>query len=187
MKQHGSPDGDGRLRRILRRGDPAGDGNDPSPAEVDRLRRRILAQAARDRARRPARPGWRWAAAAALAVVGVLLAWKPLTDRPSAPATRAQALPVVEEPAPAVRTPADVAPPPPPARGPEPPTVAARVAEPDTPATGPALSREAAGPRKPPSSRQMQFVTARGTRIIWTLNPDLDLGSLESPEKGEPS
>ena len=70
---------DDEIRQLLRRGDPAGDGETLAPDEVARLRRKILAEIPSERPR-----GWRpaWAlglsvAAAAVLVSIVVFIWTP--------------------------------------------------------------------------------------------------------------
>ena len=172
---------DRELRDWLRRGDPAAEDPGPDPLELGRMRRRILAAAAR----RPAlglRLAWGTAGAVALLLVvlagrGVLLperpgagpmepgteglgsgapgpgddASTPVSGLPAAPGTPAPAE-VVELPA----VPRDL----------PPPSVMAAPAE-------PAVARAAL--REVRRARQIQFTAPGGTRIIWTLDPDFKL------------
>lgn len=84
---------DEALRDLLRRGDPAGDGAQPSAEEWSRVRRRILAAEAAGAA--PAR-SWRelrWATALAAAAILVLFAVAPDAPRPAPLAPAAPAAP----------------------------------------------------------------------------------------------
>jgi len=73
------PRSDDRLRALLRTGDPAADGREPTDEERARLRRRVLSQVP-ERGR-----SWRWlpvaTAVAALLVAVVLLTGPGATDR----------------------------------------------------------------------------------------------------------
>ena len=110
---------DERLRRWLRRGDPAAEELPPDAAAMGRIRARMLAEM------RPAsgrQPRLSWAAAAALAIALLLLGHRETVRLPW--------------------------------RGRVP---------------------EAAVSVAAPVARQIHFVTAKGTRVYWTLDPDFRL------------
>jgi hypothetical protein len=65
----------------------------------------------------------------------------------------------------------------------DPPAPRLEVSVPETTPVAPAVLP----PAEPRQPRQMQFVTSRGTRVIWTLNPDFDLGSSPTSEQGDVS
>ncbi len=193
MKRHQRPD-DEPLRALLRAGDPANDGQVPTSMEIDQMRRRMLNAAAKTQAQRGASlPVLRWAAAVAAVFVVTLAGWQALRQRPAeAPGVSSQTPTLIVEdgstgaapesteetssPWESVRpAPVAVA-----TAGVEPEDITSTLESAESPTT-PAVMDDTAR-----SARQMQFVTARGTRIIWTLNPELDLGSLR-PEKGETS
>jgi len=72
------------LQAWLRRGDPLGDGCEPAPSEVARLRQRVIDAAER-------RPARRWVpslAAAAALVLAVAAAWITVSERSSQPPER---------------------------------------------------------------------------------------------------
>jgi hypothetical protein len=187
---------DKALSTLLRRGDPAGDGRDPSPAEVAAWRQTVLA-AARDRLPGRYRQAWNVAmATAGLLLLAVLLV--PLL-RPSTVAPPSPQVADLGEPA----APDQVAPP---ARG----TGALPDSEPtgrgrettDTIASGRVDPKTASHPgagairpadTMPPASgashlesaapspaRTIRFTAPGGTRIIWKLDPGFSV-----PHKGE--
>ncbi len=174
------------LRHALQQGDPAGEGG-LAPAERDRLRRQIVAAA-----ETPGRPWFPvvrtlgYAAAGLAAVMGGWLALQSLTQRTATPPilppairtpavaqnTSGEALPdkTVQEPLP------------------DPVRVAAQPLEEPAENVVPAEAVVLAvlppsGPREP---RQVQFIVGT-TRVIWTLDPDFDLGPSRTAEQGETS
>ena len=117
---------DDELRALLRRGDPAGDGDLPSGEEIAEMRRTVLDAI-------PRRRRIRWfplaAATAAMALVVVLIS-------PARPGRQS----------------ADTSLP---------------TAVTEDLGSGPQTSSD--------RRRQIQFATENGTRIIWVLDPDLNL------------
>jgi hypothetical protein len=191
------------LGTLLRQGDPAADGSELGPAEVERMRRRVVRAAAEDRvAGLPGLPILRLAGYAAAALAVVLAGWAVLENLPTEapvrpPEVRPEtSVPVVTpppveaasgtpspQPAAAEGSPVENVLPSPVAGGEPAPVVKVATAGGEEP---PAPERPAALHAEPRASRQMQFVTPNGTRVIWTLNPNLDLGAL-APGKGEVS
>ena len=177
MKKRDNDNIPDELRHALQQGDPAGEGG-LAPAERDRMRRQILAAAEA--------PGRRWfpvvrtlgyAVAGLAAVVGGWLALQNLPQPVPPPAMRTPvvALPdkTVQQPSPGVEAPVEVA-----AQPVERPVQTAASTEVVASAVLPP-----SGPREP---RQMQFIVGT-TRVIWTLDPDFDLGPSRTAEQGETS
>jgi hypothetical protein len=183
MSKNGNDRKPDQLRRALQQGDPAGEGG-LEFAERDRIRRQMVA-AAEAPGRWPFpvfRPlGYALAGLAAVAVGWLALQSLPqqtgsLPVEPAAdPAplvaqdTPGELLPdtVVQEPAPPVQVAAQPV---------EQPTQTVASPGPVTPAILP--------PKEPREPRQMQFITGT-TRVIWTLDPDFDLGPSSTAEQGE--
>jgi len=150
-----------RLRAVLRRGDPDGDGRAPSTVERAALRRRIV-----DAAGAPSFPAWGRLPAIASALIvlavlaGVSLYWFGAGDRLGPPQVAGRE--AAEEPAAgaivADRSPAgDIA------------------AGNRSPAGSGDRKASGTGGEAPPSIRNVQFVTSGGTRIVWVLNRNLDI------------
>jgi hypothetical protein len=167
-RQGERPGGDGRdggndrLRAVLRRGDPDGDGRTLSPAERAALRRLIVGAARSSSA--PAWPPLPAIAASLVAVVTVAAAslyWlRPAGHNdPARVAGRA----AVERPAAAAGTMVV-----------EPPAGGTAAGHPPSgvAADGPGVEIDSDAP---PTIRNVQFVTAGGTRIVWVLNRNLDI------------
>ena len=173
------------LRDWLRRGDPAADGAEPDPQELARMRRRAL-----DAERGPVGPGWpvlRWAGATALVSSVLLVGWHLVREVPPT----GPRIPLGPETTPPASTPTETVTPatletpgvgtggidlPRTAPAPEPMPV-----DPGAPAV-PAIAHEPVAPApgddavvRARQSRQVQFTTPYGTRVIWTLNPNLEL------------
>jgi len=165
------------LKALLRLGDPAADDAGLTPADIDRMRGVVLAEAG---ARRPRIGGavGRWVVATAVgtaAVVAALLWLQPAGDpKPLPPATAPLETARVPRVVPDDREP--VSPTKDSAWGrPEPveaPSATAIVA------TAP-HAEQPAGPRKErtgtPRATTIRFTTRRGTQIIWTLDPRAEL------------
>lgn len=64
---------DAPLRSLFERGDPAGDGQDPRPEEIARLRRRVLSAAESRRRELPDLRSLRWVVAATAALGALVL------------------------------------------------------------------------------------------------------------------
>jgi hypothetical protein len=166
---------DEALRELLRRGDPVGDGREPTPEEVALMRREVL-DATRTRSGAALLHWWRPAAAVAAMVVMALAAWLVLRDADST-------TPIPHE----TRETAA-------ATGPGPETVEAAPAEPQpthdsmtddaheteqvriaAAGTAPPGTEVSATTTEDRSARTIRFTTRNGTRIIWTLDPDFEI------------
>ncbi len=169
------------LRHALQQGDPAGAGG-LAPAERDRLRRLILAAA--EAPGRPWFPVVRTLGYAAAGLAAVMGGWLALQSLPQRTETPPILPPAIRAPAVAQNTPGEELP------GktvqeplPAPVGVAAQPVKP-VPAEAVALAV------LPPSGlgepRQVQFIVGT-TRVIWTLDPDFDLGPSRTAEQGETS
>lgn len=187
-------DDDGRLRELLRRGDPAGDGEGLDPGAVARMRREILSAAA-DGGRFRSIGDWRLAlGVGVVAVLAIAMIWLPRDERPISRSTEstsgANDEPRVETAAPR-RAEASGAPPAESTEEPTPETVAvsapsaaaATVPEPVlAPSRELVLARSETEPRPAPGSGEekgqamtIRFTTSNGTQIIWTLDPRVEL------------
>jgi hypothetical protein len=190
MSTNRSSERDARLRDLLRQGDPAAGEPGLSTEEIHAMRRAVLT-AAPERRRRGLIPALATGAAVGLAVLLAVALWRggepqiqPPEEKVAAVTpepVRPPAPPVVVEPQ-APETPEDTTPPqepavkkpvrkrhaaprvdPPPVPGePEPPVMLASVPEPSLPE--PRLEE--------PRTREIQFSTPGGTRIIWVLTDD---------------
>jgi hypothetical protein len=159
MTRHFRDDRD--LGRLLRAGDPAGDGRDPDQTELQTWRRNTLIAVAGGHGEVSRRtrllPFVAAAAAVVLAAIFFLVAERPAPISPapqvavSPPPALPEAVSPVAEQAPLLGT------------TPRPPRVAAVAATP----AGAAVPAAA--------SRTVHFTAPGGTRVIWTLNPDLQL------------
>jgi len=179
MKQRDPEQDHDELTQRLRDGDPAGDRSELSPAEIARLRRAVVETS------RESRPAWLAVPALAVATILTLAiaAWllpRPGDDRglvgpvdpvvdPGPGGTEAVAEAGRDDPDEIVasKTLPDnaVAV----ALGP-PPSVPTAAAQPEvTPVSDQAPSAEEV------SSRTVRFTTPNGTRIVWVLNPNLDI------------
>lgn len=186
MKKRDNGSMSDELRHALQQGDPAGEGG-LAPAERDRLRRQVVAAA-----EAPGRPWFPvvrtlgYAAAGLAAVMGGWLALQSLTQRTGTQPVLPPAIrtPVVAQNAPGeeplgkmVQEPLL-----------DPVRVAAQPLEEPAENVVPAEAVASAvlppsGPREP---RQLQFIVGT-TRVIWTLDPDFDLGPSRTAEQGETS
>jgi hypothetical protein len=190
MSRNRSSERDARLRDLLRQGDPAAGEPGLSTEEIHAMRRAVLT-AAPERRRPGLIPALATGAAVTLAVLLAILLWRgeqgpgmqPPEEKVAAVTpepVRPPAPPVVEPQAP--ETPEDTTPPrepavkepvrkrqaaprvdaPPVPGEPEPPVMLASVPEPSLPE--PRLEE--------PRTREIQFSTPGGTRIIWVLTED---------------
>ena len=178
MATDGRDRDDTQVRDWLRRGDPAADGSEPDAAELVRMRRTVLAAA-----RQPAVtwPRLAWGTAlAALALMLVALWMQPRGGTTVGP-TEPRRAAVEEEPATSPDFEVRVA-----AVGAEAaaqneiPAAVARV-QPDEMATAApvavaAIDATAAGDTVA-HKRQIQFVGSGGTKILWTLDSEFELGT----------
>jgi hypothetical protein len=145
----GRPGLDDRLRTVLRAGDPAADGREPTPYESVGWKRRILADVPAPIASWRRLIGWA-AAATAIAVIVLLVLPLRRDDRETRTGTASDGT----DPGPGME--------------------AGRMAH-DSTATRSAKR----------NSRTIQFRAPNGTRIIWTLNPDLSLDGTDSRQRIE--
>jgi hypothetical protein len=172
---------DEALGELLRRGDPVGDGCEPTPEEIAHMRRQVL-DAAGTHISGPWLLWWRPAAAVMAVVVVALAAWVVLRDADSSsPATRRaratdngaeQSAQIAEtipeepagppEPQPAGDSLTDQAPE----------SEQVRIASANTDPNGTSVSTT---PTEDRSARTIRFTTRNGTRIIWTLDPDFEI------------
>jgi len=180
MSRNRSSQRNDRLRDLLRQGDPAAGEPGLSTEEIHAMRRAVLT-AAPERRRFGLVPALASATTVALAVLLAVALWRggepqgiqppeekiaAVKPEPRPPALRPITAPsAAPEPSeePAVREPVQrIAPPPPSLPEPEPPTVLASVPEPSLPEPGLAE----------PRTREIQFLTPGGTRVIWVLTED---------------
>ncbi len=181
MKKRDNGSMSDELRHALQQGDPAGEGG-LAPAERDRLRRQIVAAA-----EAPGRPWFPvvrtlgYAAAGLAAVMGGWLALQSLTQRSGTQPVLPPAIrtPVVAQNAPGEEPLGKTAQEPLPA----PVGVAAQPVQPASAEAVASAVLPSSGPREP---RQLQFIVGT-TRVIWTLDPDFDLGPSRTAEQGETS
>lgn len=179
-------DDDGRLRELLRRGDPAGDGEGLDPGAVARMRREILSAAA-DGGRFRSIGDWRLAlGVGVVAVLAIAMIWLPRDERPISRSTEstsgANDEPRVETAAPR-RAEASAEPTPETVAVSAPSAAAATVPEPVlAPSRELVLARSETEPRPAPGSGEekgqamtIRFTTSNGTQIIWTLDPRVEL------------
>jgi hypothetical protein len=172
---------DEALRELLRQGDPVGDGCEPTPEEIARMRRQVL-DAAGAHSSGPWLPGWRPVAAVTAVIVVALATWLVLRDADrTAPALRrAQESAAGAEPHPQYAEAISEEP-----AGPPEPQPAAdsltdqapereqvRIASASTDPNGTDVPVAAAEDR---SARTIRFTTRNGTRIIWTLDPNFEI------------
>jgi hypothetical protein len=170
------------LRRILREGDPAAGEPGLHPEEVRAMRRAVLTAAPEPRRRFLLVPAAAGLIVALGLVVLAVLWWRPVEL--SAPAREPERRAAVAAP---------------PAREPVPPAAVPQAPEPATEkAAAPAIARKPVRTRQPtvrpapapdppqerepeppmvlaqaePATRQVQFSTPGGTRIIWVLSSD---------------
>ncbi len=182
MKKRDNNSTPDELRHALQQGDPAGEGG-LAPAERDRIRRQILAAAEAPRRRWfPLVRTLGYAAAGLAAVVGGWLALQNLPQRtgtlPVQPPVE-QAPVVVQDRSVEKQEPMLEA---------QPVQAAAQPAEEHAENAAPrgAVAPAILPPSEPRKTRQMQFITGT-TRVIWTLDPDFDLGPSSAAEQGETS
>ena len=205
MSSNRKPETD--LSLLLRRGDPAAEGESLQPADAARMRRSMLAEI-EAAGRSPSLP-WRAvlaAAGGAALVLALGVAWWRLEDGPHAGQTETHAAvaaaaedPVVATaaPEPAKASPGAAAVPPRPAGpgSPAPPQLARRIpatgasAPMSRPPTRPRRARPGASavqkaPARSPeaavqAARQIEFETPGGTRVVWVLDPSYQALSTE--------
>ena len=178
--KHRDPEQDhDELTRLLRDGDPAGDGSELSPAEIARLRRAVIESS------RESRPAWLAVPALAVATILTLAIAAWLLPRPGGDPGLVGPVESVVDPGPGgmeAVTEADMDDPEEivvestipdnavaVALGPPPSVPLAATAPEVTPVSERALSAEEV------SSRTVRFTTPNGTRIVWVLNPNLDI------------
>jgi len=179
MKQRDPEQDHDELTQLLRDGDPAGDGSELSPAEIARLRRAIVETS------RESRPAWLAVPALAVATILTLAIAAWVLPRPGGDPGLVGPVDSVVDPDPGgmeVVTEVDMDAPEETgvahtlpdnavavALGP-PPSVPLAPAPPEvTPVSERAPSAEEV------TSRTVRFTTPNGTRIVWVLNPNLDI------------
>lgn len=152
---------DRRLRRLLRRGDPAGGDSPPAAQDLGRMRRQILEQGGADEPLSP-RLGLRWVAVGVCVLILVVVGWQlrgpkvgptvapriaeaQADSLPPAPVADVREVPAVPEEAEIIEVVVD-----------EPPVVVAASDE-------------------KLQARTLHFTTQRGTQIIWIIDPELEL------------
>lgn len=169
MRRPRHPSDRDELGALLRLGDPAQGDPGPDGADLARMRRAMLAEAGRDHGRIAA-AGSRLVVAAALvaaAVITVLIRVEPpfgvLPVEPDSPGLGAST-PAHAAVEPASRPQAATA-----LRHAEPGPVVAVLS--DTPPAPPADVADPGTPR----ATTVRFTTPRGTQIIWTLDPRVEL------------
>ncbi len=183
MKKRDNDSMSDELRHALQQGDPAGEGG-LAPADRDRLRRQILAAAeAPGRAWFPVVRTLGYAAAGLAAVMG---GWLALQSLPQRIGTEPVLPPAIQTPVVAQNGPGEELPDKmvqEPLLDPEPVHVPV---QPVNAVPAEAVASAVLPPSEPREPRQMQFIVGT-TRVIWTLDPDFDLGPSRTAEQGETS
>jgi hypothetical protein len=154
---------DERLRQRLREGDPARGESGLTPDEVHALRRTVLTAAPEPR--RPFLPALGLAGAAAVAVLIALFALSPGPVKPPAP-PRIAAVPAQPPASPGPRASTEKTANAEKKRPPIHRRRHLRAAPEEIPL---AVLEPAGNPPEEPGTRQIQFSTPGGTRILWTL------------------
>lgn len=174
---------DAELLRVLQRGDPAGEGG-LTPAQRDGLRRQILAAA-----KAPGRasfPGFRALGYSVAGLAALMAGWLALQHLPqhrAVPPTppALEQVPLVVDDRSGGKSPA---------LNLESPSVQAARQPAEEPAENLVPQQAPASANLPSSEpgqlRQLQFIVG-ATRVIWTLDPDFDLGPSSAAEQGETS
>jgi hypothetical protein len=186
---------DDELRELLNLGDPAGDGNEPAPEELNAMRRTVLNSIDTTPAVQPGllRPYVTAAATIAVALIALTILlragpWGAVPQPETGPATPAEPVPGVtteSTPAESVAA-AEEIPAAPPTEKSHDPAVAAEardaaIAEvPGSAEEPPTLATVEDSPNVLPSTvarkpRTVQFTAPGGTRVFWTLDPDFKL------------
>jgi cytochrome c-type biogenesis protein CcmH/NrfG len=160
----GNDRGGDELRRLLERGDPAGDGSEPTSDDWARMKRAMLHASKEPRAlRRVGRALLVTATVAAVAIVAIRVArvGRHETTEVAPPPTATARV----EPRPA-------------------PSIAELTPSATPSAAAPIAARAPAPVRRHPARladhvvhepRTVRFVTASGTQIVWTLDPNFKL------------
>jgi hypothetical protein len=157
------------LREALRRGDPAGEEAGLTPEEIQAMRRTVLSAVPPPRERLRLVPAFVTAAAVVLSFVVALTLWRTQEHPPAPKASGEPAVSIAAQPPSA-----------PPLASPETPSrpPVKSAARPHRPARASVLAqhRPATRPRSAPPeepadtpTRQVQFSTPGGTRVIWML------------------
>jgi hypothetical protein len=149
-------DREDRLQELLRRGDPAAD-EGLTPDEIHAMRRAVLTAAPEPRRRSLLLPAF-------VAACGVLFAlglwWLGGRELVVEPPREASVIPPMVTPAPPQPPPVETI-----AQADPSPSVAVR-------STRPRVPHPPLAPRDEPHSRQVQFSTPGGTRVVWVLTTD---------------
>ena len=194
---------DGELRELLNLGDPAGDGSEPAPEEINSMRRTVLNAIDTSPAVQPwlSRPYVTAAAMVTIALIALTILlragpWGAVLQPEPGPVILAEPVPgVATESTPTESVAAAEEPPEAPVTEPSPdPAIAAEVPDAaiaEVPASAgeqPTLAAVEESPDVLPSTvarepRTVQFTTPGGTRIIWTLDPDFQLPVSEPDDR----
>ena len=154
---------DDSVRALLRAGDPLAGEAPPTPVQITAWR-----MALRDAIRRPAaRPGRARVLVPALGIAGAVVLAALLIPTPQPPPQPDTS--VTTAPPPIAMAPPP-APAPPPVAAPPPPRALAV-----PPATSGSTPRPTPVPAAPAGPQSLQFTAANGTRILWILDPNLNL------------
>jgi hypothetical protein len=172
---------DEALGELLRQGDPVGDGCEPTPEEIARMRRQVL-DAVGTHISGPWLPWWRPVAAVTAVVVVALATWLVLrdADRTHPALRRVQESAAGAEPQPQYAEAIPEAPAGPPEPQPADDSLTDQVPEREqvriaSASTGPNGTQVSTTPTEDRSARTIRFTTRNGTRIIWTLDPDFEI------------
>ena len=178
---------DEELGKLLKLGDPAGDGNDPTTDEIAAMRRTVLNAVDSGAVARPWLSRSLVTASATVAVALIALTillrtgpWGEVLQPETGPATPAETAPAapIDSAATVAESPEAIAAEP--SSGPSPePTPATAGTEEVPQGVESQIAPEVA--RRGP--RTVQFTAPGGTRIIWTLDPDFQLPVSEPDDR----
>ena len=165
---------DDPVRALLRAGDPLAGETPPTPVQITAWR-----TALRDAIRRPAgRAGRARALVPALGIAGAVVVAAlliPGTQPPPVPDTGVTtAPPPIATAPPPIPAPLPTAAPPPPRAPAVPPATPPIEAQPPLVARASRVTPQPA-PVRPAGPQSLQFTAANGTRIVWILDPNLNL------------
>jgi anti-sigma-K factor RskA len=171
MKTRGS-ETERKLRDALRRGDPVGEGRYPTPQELARMRRAVLDEAERAEIA-PRLAGWRWAAITVCAAIVAVAGWRLLDRRVETTSPR---VPTTEVARAADELVAQPDPSAPRVEAPDVRSEAKRIL--DVASSDPAEVSTGGEPDASTANlqaRTLRLTAERGTQIIWTIDPELEL------------
>ena len=178
---------DKEMGKLLKLGDPAGDGNDPTTDEIAAMRRTILNAVDSGAVARPWLSRSLVTASATVAVALIALTillrtgpWGEVLQPETGPATPAETAPAapIDSAATVAESPEAIAAEPSSEPSPEPNPATASTEEVPQ-GVEPQVAPEVAS-REP---RTVQFTAPGGTRIIWTLDPDFQLPVSEPDDR----